>query len=69
MSVQIWTFIFIALTFSLYIGIAIWSRAGSTNEFYVTGNLFFNNGNYNQTVVYQITKSSGYNGILAKPLQ
>ncbi len=37
MSVQIWTFVFIALTFGLYIGIAIWSRAGSTNEFYVAG--------------------------------
>ena len=27
----------IGLTFSLYIGIAIWSKAGSTNEFYVAG--------------------------------
>ena len=27
----------IGLTFSLYIGIAIWSMAGSTNEFYVAG--------------------------------
>ena len=37
MSVQIWTFVFIFLTFGLYIGIAIWSRASSTNEFYVAG--------------------------------
>ena len=37
MSVQIWTFIFIFLTFGLYIGIAIKSRAGSTSEFYVAG--------------------------------
>lgn len=37
MSVQIWTFIFVFLTFGLYIGIAIWSRAGSTKEFYVAG--------------------------------
>jgi cation/acetate symporter len=37
MTVQIWTFIFIFLTFGLYIGIAIWSRASSTNEFYVAG--------------------------------
>ena len=37
MSVQIWTFIFIFLSFGLYIGIAIWSRASSTNEFYVAG--------------------------------
>ena len=37
MSVQIWTFVFVFLTFGLYIGIAIWSRAGSTSEFYVAG--------------------------------
>lgn len=37
MSVQIWTYIFVFLTFSLYIGIAIWSRASSTKEFYVAG--------------------------------
>ena len=37
MSVQVWTFIFVFLSFSLYIGIAIWARAGSTSEFYVAG--------------------------------
>ncbi|MCH7816812.1 MAG: VC_2705 family sodium/solute symporter, partial [Proteobacteria bacterium] len=37
MSVQIWTYIFIFLSFSLYIGIAIKSRAGSTKEFYIAG--------------------------------
>lgn len=37
MSVQTWTFIIVGLTFALYIGIAIWSRAGSTSEFYVAG--------------------------------
>jgi len=37
MSVQVWTYIFITLTFGLYIGIAIWSRAASTKEFYVAG--------------------------------
>jgi len=36
-DVQIWTYVLVALTFSLYIGIAIWSRAGSTKEFYVAG--------------------------------
>ena len=35
MSVQIWTYIFVGITFSLYIGIAIWSKASSTSEFYV----------------------------------
>ena len=37
MSVQVWTFGFVFLTFGLYIGIAIWSRDGSTSEFYVAG--------------------------------
>jgi len=37
MDVQLWTYILVGLTFSLYIGIAIWSRAGSTKEFYVAG--------------------------------
>jgi len=37
MSVQNWTYIIVGLTFALYIGIAIWSRAGSTREFYVAG--------------------------------
>jgi cation/acetate symporter len=37
MTVQIWTYIIVAITFALYIGIAIWSRAGSTKEFYVAG--------------------------------
>ncbi len=37
MDVQTWTFIIVGLTFALYIGVAIWSRAGSTSEFYVAG--------------------------------
>jgi len=36
-SVQTWTFIFVFLTFGLYIGIAVWSRARSTSDFYVAG--------------------------------
>ncbi len=36
-SVQNWTYILVGITFTLYIGIAIWSRAGSTKEFYVAG--------------------------------
>jgi cation/acetate symporter len=36
-SVQVWTYLFVILTFSLYIGIAIWSRAESTKDFYVAG--------------------------------
>ncbi|MDC8005395.1 cation acetate symporter [Aureisphaera galaxeae] len=37
MSVQIWTFIIVGITFALYIGIAIWSTASSTKDFYVAG--------------------------------
>ncbi|KAA2215556.1 MULTISPECIES: sodium:solute symporter family protein [Maribacter] len=37
MSVQIWTYLLVGITFALYIGIAIWSRAGSTKDFYVAG--------------------------------
>ena len=37
MDVQTWTYIIVGITFALYIGIAIWSRAGSTKEFYVAG--------------------------------
>lgn len=35
--VKWWTFVIVGLSFILYIGIAIWSRAGSTSEFYVAG--------------------------------
>jgi len=37
MDIQTWTWILVGITFSLYIGIAIWSRASSTGEFYVAG--------------------------------
>ncbi len=37
MSVQFLTYLFIGLSFALYIGIAIWSRSSTTNEFYVAG--------------------------------
>ena len=36
-DVQQWTYILVGLTFALYIGIAIWSRANSTKDFYVAG--------------------------------
>ena len=35
MDAQFWTYLLVGITFSLYIGIAIWSRAQSTKEFYV----------------------------------
>ena len=37
MDIQALTFIFVGVTFFIYIGIAIWSRAGSTDDFYVAG--------------------------------
>ena len=37
MSVQAWTFVMVGLSFALYIGVAIWSRASSTGEFYIAG--------------------------------
>lgn len=37
MSLQVLTYLVVGATFALYIGIAIWARAGSTKEFYVAG--------------------------------
>lgn len=37
MDIQTLTFIVVGATFAIYIGIAIWARAGSTNDFYVAG--------------------------------
>tara|TARA_A100001015_G_scaffold72388_1_gene80349 strand:- start:1803 stop:3470 length:1668 start_codon:yes stop_codon:yes gene_type:complete len=37
MDAQFWTYFLVGTTFSLYIGIAIWSRAKSTKEFYIAG--------------------------------
>jgi cation/acetate symporter len=37
MEIQTWTFIIVGLSFALYIGIAIWSRASTTAQFYVAG--------------------------------
>ena len=37
MDAQTLTYLFVFLSFSLYIGIAIWSKVSSTGEFYVAG--------------------------------
>ncbi|MEO1327595.1 MAG: sodium:solute symporter family protein [Pseudomonadota bacterium] len=37
MELQTLTYIVVGITFLLYIGIAVWARAGSTKEFYVAG--------------------------------
>ncbi len=36
-GVQNWTYILVGVTFAIYIGIAIWTRASSTKDFYVAG--------------------------------
>ena len=37
MDLLTWTYLLVGLSFTLYIGIAIWTRASSTQEFYVAG--------------------------------
>lgn len=37
MSTQTLIYLFVGISFALYIGIAVWTRAGSTREFYVAG--------------------------------
>ena len=37
MSLQALTYLFVGLSFTIYIAIAIWSRAKSTNDFYIAG--------------------------------
>jgi cation/acetate symporter len=37
MDQQVWIYLVVGVTFAIYIGIAIWSKAGSTKEFYVAG--------------------------------
>jgi len=37
MDLQTWIYLVVGASFSLYIGIAIWARAGSTSEFYAAG--------------------------------
>lgn len=37
MDSQFWTYLLVGITFTIYIGIAIWTRAKSTKEFYIAG--------------------------------
>ena len=37
MSLQALTYLVVGLSFALYIGIAIWSRAHNTGDFYIAG--------------------------------
>ncbi|MEO0368078.1 MAG: sodium:solute symporter family protein [Pseudomonadota bacterium] len=38
MELQTLTFIIVGLSFAIYVGIAIWARAATTDEFYIAGN-------------------------------
>ncbi len=37
MNVQAWTFVLVAASFAIYIGVALWARAQTTGDFYVAG--------------------------------
>ena len=37
MDLQTLSYLFVGVTFALYLGIAVWARAGSTKDFYVAG--------------------------------
>jgi cation/acetate symporter len=37
MNVQAWTFVMVAASFAVYIGVALWARAHTTGDFYVAG--------------------------------
>ena len=37
MSVEAWTFVMVASSFALYIGVALWARAQTTGDFYIAG--------------------------------
>ncbi len=37
MSAQVWTFVMVGVSFAVYIGVAVWSRARTTGDFYVAG--------------------------------
>ena len=47
MDLQFLTYLIAGASFALYIGIALWSKASSTNEFYIAGgeNDFHGTGN------------------------
>lgn len=37
MDIQAWTYTLVGITFAVYIGIAVWSKVGSTSDFYIAG--------------------------------
>ena len=47
MELKSLTYLIVGASFVLYIGIAIWSRAHNTKEFYVAGKNCFTNSKWN----------------------
>jgi cation/acetate symporter len=39
MDIQTWTFVIVGVTFALYIGIAVWAKVITTNDFYIAGSI------------------------------
>ena len=37
MDLQTLIYLFVGISFAIYIGIALWAKAGSTKDFYVAG--------------------------------
>jgi len=65
MSLQLSIWLIVGLTFALYIGIAIWSRASSTNEFYVAR---FQNFKRTRRVLYKRVIIGTFFGLAIKIL-
>ena len=40
MELQTLIYLFVGVSFAIYIGIALWAKAGSTKDFYVAGGEF-----------------------------
>ena len=57
-TIQTWTFIIVGLSFAIYIGIAIWSRASSTKDFYVAHGQVSPLANGLATAADQMTKAT-----------
>ena len=64
MELQLWIWIIIGLTFSIYIGIAIWSKAGSTKDFYVAFPLYIYQNTFKTQVFIEILQGFGRRTIL-----
>ena len=62
MSVLTWTYLLVGASFALYIGIAIWSRAAHTRDFYVAGGAWYRNTGRPRTEVFEPGEPSQRSG-------